>query len=491
MSEARVLVVDDEHFFREAISEVLEGGGVPVVLAATGEEALARAEDPAVGVVVLDLNLPDLHGLEVFRRLRERRPDLRVMILSASTEQEDVLEALRLGAFDYLAKPLHEEELALAVRRARESFAVVAGWTRLRARLARLEEMLEKLAAQAEGDDADAVRAAAVDAAAEVLGAARTSLVLLDEAAGEGRVAACHGCKEEPSALDPVRLGEDVAGRVLARGEPLLVRDLAEDPRFAGRPASARYESRSFVLAPLLAGTRTLGVLCATDRPGEVPFEEEDLALLRILATQLATLEGRAGAAAAPDAEADTDPLAELAREVCDAVTREVEPARMLQAALEPVARGLTAAPVSLYLLDPQAGDLVREGECDGARRSDRRRLAPGRGLTGLVLESGQLVATADPAADPRFDPEVDTPEDGASGPLLCGPLRFRGKTLGVFRAFPAQAPEPRTGELLSAALSAAVRNALLYRSLVQSIEEVAEARRAATRSTAGRGGTG
>ena len=65
-------------------------------------------------------------------------------------------------------------------------------------------------------------------------------------------------------------------------------------------------------------------------------------------------------------------------------------------------------------------------------------------------------------------------------GPLLCGPLRFRGKTLGVFRAFPKSARDasPALGELLSAALSAAVRNVLLYRSLVQTIEEVAAARR-------------
>ena len=91
-------------------------------------------------------------------------------------------------------------------------------------------------------------------------------------------------------------------------------------------------------------------------------------------------------------------------------------------------------------------------------------------------------MASADPAADPRFDAAVDTPADGRPGPLLCGALRFRGKVLGVFRAFPEarEAPSPRTGEVLSAALSAAVRNVLLYRSLIESIDEVARARREA-----------
>ena len=92
------------------------------------------------------------------------------------------------------------------------------------------------------------------------------------------------------------------------------------------------------------------------------------------------------------------------------------------------------------------------------------------------------MIATNDPSKDPRFDPDVDTPEDGGCYPYLCIPLRLRGKTVGVVRAFLEEGAHasPRTGEVLSAALSAAVRNVLLYRSLLQSIDEVAEARRAA-----------
>jgi GAF domain-containing protein len=137
---------------------------------------------------------------------------------------------------------------------------------------------------------------------------------------------------------------------------------------------------------------------------------------------------------------------------------------------------------VALYLTAPFGDALVREAEYDGARASDRVRISAPRGLTGTVLENGRLVATGEPALDPRFDPEVDTAEDGVARPLLCGPLRFRNKILGVFRAFPAREADavPELGEVLSAALSAAVRNALLYRSLVETIEEVAAARRQA-----------
>jgi len=89
-------------------------------------------------------------------------------------------------------------------------------------------------------------------------------------------------------------------------------------------------------------------------------------------------------------------------------------------------------------------------------------------------------VATDAPESDPRFDAAVDTPEHGRPSPLLCVPLRLRGKTLGLVRAFPSggASASARTGEILGAALSAAVRNVLLYRSLLESIDEVAEARR-------------
>jgi GAF domain-containing protein len=246
-----------------------------------------------------------------------------------------------------------------------------------------------------------------------------------------------------------------------------------------------------------MAGSHTLGVLCATDR-SDGPMDADDLALLRVIAQQAAWLLDRpvqplaAEAEAVAELEEEEPPLeaipggdaqgAALVREICDAVTAEVEPARILAAALERIGRGLGAAPVSLFLATAARDALVREAEWDGGAKGDRERLPPSAGLTGSVFENGAIVATDVPGQDARFAAAVDTPEDGVPRPLLCGPIRFRGRTLGVFRAFPERADEasPALAELLAAALSAAVRNVLLYRSLVQTIEEVAVARREA-----------
>jgi DNA-binding response OmpR family regulator len=489
----QILVVDDERFFREGIRDALAAAGFACATAATGAEALERASDPGIGVVVLDIVLPGLDGLEVLRRLRERQPELRVLILSAYTDQERVLEALRLGAFDYLAKPLHDEELVLAVRRALESHALGQGLLRLRTRIGALDRSLSDLAGLAAADVDEegrqsVLRARAAAAVAEVLEAGKTSLLLLSEDGAHLRVVAATGRKQPLEEFDVVPLGTGVAGFALARSEPIVVNDVAADPRFASRIVAGRYDSASFAMAPVTHGERTIGVLCATDRTSGRPFEESDVALLRILALQLGQALQPAPAAAVEVLDPGgphEEELAELVRRICDAATAEIEPGRLLAAALAPIAEAFSAAPVSLYLRDATTGELVLESQCDGARCSDRARLPRSRGLTAAVLETGRLVATGSPAADPRFDPDVDTPEGSAAAPLLCLPIRLRGKVLGVARIFPGEARHcsARAGEVLSAALSAAIRNVLLYRSLLEAIEEVARVRREAQAS--------
>jgi signal transduction protein with GAF and PtsI domain len=317
--------------------------------------------------------------------------------------------------------------------------------------------------------------------------------MLIDDAGAELRVSAATGASDAPGQMDRVAVGAGVAGVVFASGEAVVVEDLDADVRFASRTRRARYRSRSLAAAPVFGAGRALGVLCATDRAGDAPFGEEDLALIQILARQLGPLLSRPvdppdepGSAGAPEAEAEAESQAhsdlELARAICDVLAVEVEPQRLVEAALRPVARALPASPVSLYLIDNASGELRLEGQHDETGRGDRKTLPRQRGLTALVLQTGRVVATDRPQADPRFDPDVDTPENGAAGPLLCVPLHWRSKVLGVVRAFPqgGAAASARTGEVISAALSAAVRNVLLYRSLLESIEDLAEARREA-----------
>ncbi|MCO1577099.1 response regulator transcription factor [Crossiella sp. SN42] len=110
----RVLVVDDDLTVRDVVRRYLEGAGHQVRLAGDGEQALALFEQAAADLVVLDLMLPGIDGLEVCRRLR-RHSAVPVVMLTALGEEEDRVAGLQLGADDYVTKPFSPRELVLRV----------------------------------------------------------------------------------------------------------------------------------------------------------------------------------------------------------------------------------------------------------------------------------------------------------------------------------------------------------------------------------------
>ena len=115
MGGARVLVVDDEPMVREVLARYLEQEGFAVDLAEDGEQALAAYEAATPDLVLLDLMLPRIDGLEVFRRMRERRP-VAVIMLTARGEETDRVVGLELGADDYVTKPFSPREVVARVR---------------------------------------------------------------------------------------------------------------------------------------------------------------------------------------------------------------------------------------------------------------------------------------------------------------------------------------------------------------------------------------
>ena len=477
----RVLVADGELSVRESIRDRLIASGLACELAASAEEALKAAEHPSVGAVLLDVRLPGAAAGSVLETIVKRRPALRVIVLAGPDDQFLVLDALRAGAADYLAKPVHAEELPLAVRRALRAHGMESRWQSLRARLHLLGARLDQITTLAHAENPAHLNRFIVETLAEVLTATKVSLMRSDETGTVLRVVAAVGSELETDDMDPAMVGESVAGIALEEGFALLIDDVESDARCAGRSRRPRYASSSIALAPLVGLEGPMGVVCATDRKGLAPFEDEDLALLRIFAAQV-------GAALAPplllgEAEveegAEAELRAELAREICDAITTEIDPEALLTAALRAVGRALSTRVVSLQLISGAMGALRLEAQWEETH-SDREMLARDRGLTGAVLQTGALVATDHPEADPRFVAEVDTPEGGEVGPLIVVPLRLRAKVVGVARVFlpPDVRASARVGETLSATLSAAVRNVLLYRSLVESIDDVARARR-------------
>jgi DNA-binding NarL/FixJ family response regulator len=122
----RVLVVDDHPMWRDGVKADLEASGYAIVVgeASDGGEAIVRAREAMPELVLMDLNLPVVSGTEATRRIVEESPHLRVLVLSASAAEADVLEAVKAGASGYLLKSSTSAEVVDAVRRVHAGDAV-------------------------------------------------------------------------------------------------------------------------------------------------------------------------------------------------------------------------------------------------------------------------------------------------------------------------------------------------------------------------------
>jgi DNA-binding NtrC family response regulator len=116
MKEFKVLMVDDEEDFVQTLAERMKMRDLTPELALSGEQALERVEDDVPDVMVLDLKMPGIDGMEVLRRVRKAYPQVQVVILTGHGSEKDEAEARRLGAFDYLQKPVEMDKLIKTLR---------------------------------------------------------------------------------------------------------------------------------------------------------------------------------------------------------------------------------------------------------------------------------------------------------------------------------------------------------------------------------------
>src|SRR6187401_1844390 len=118
MPARRVLVLDDEKLVRWSLSERLKADGYEPVEAASVAEAMSATARANIDAAILDYHLPDGDGIAVLKRLRQDDPDLPVIMLTANTDVDIVVEAVKAGASDYVAKPFEVHDVSLRLTRA-------------------------------------------------------------------------------------------------------------------------------------------------------------------------------------------------------------------------------------------------------------------------------------------------------------------------------------------------------------------------------------
>ena len=117
---ARILIVDDEQIIIASCLRILAGDGYQVEGVGDGFEALRRIDANQYDLVILDIMMPKIDGLEVLRRIKEGHPDIDVIMITGLSEIETAVKSMKLGAFDYLPKPFDPDELKRVVQRAIE-----------------------------------------------------------------------------------------------------------------------------------------------------------------------------------------------------------------------------------------------------------------------------------------------------------------------------------------------------------------------------------
>ncbi|TAN49956.1 MAG: sigma-54-dependent Fis family transcriptional regulator [Betaproteobacteria bacterium] len=118
--KGRILVVDDEEIVVRSCLRILGGGDYTVDAARDGAEALQKIGSAPYDVIVLDIMMPQIDGLEVLQRVKEAHPDVEVVMVTGLSQIETAVRSMKLGAFDYLPKPFDPDELKLVVERALE-----------------------------------------------------------------------------------------------------------------------------------------------------------------------------------------------------------------------------------------------------------------------------------------------------------------------------------------------------------------------------------
>jgi diguanylate cyclase (GGDEF)-like protein len=289
----KILIVDDDKILCEHLKAGLEGENYAVVAVNKSSEAIEEVSKHQFNLVLLDLVLPDIQGIDLIRLIARKYPETCFIIFTGYATISSAIEALKAGAYDYIIKPFDIDHLKLVIKRGLEKYGLILKNKELLVRLEKekfkLEVILDsynKIGAILGLDDlADFVTSRVL----HIADAEKSSLMMVDEKTGDLVLKGSKGLDKEKVALR-VKIGELVAGWVAKEGETLLVSDIDTDPRLNLTSRRSRYKTKSFISLPLKIDSQVIGVMNVTDKlAGTKVFTKDDLRYLTLIAHQTVT----------------------------------------------------------------------------------------------------------------------------------------------------------------------------------------------------------
>jgi response regulator RpfG family c-di-GMP phosphodiesterase len=281
-SSARVLVVDDEKVIREILSEFLTMEGYLVRTVEDGERALTELRLRPYDMVISDLKMPKVGGLELLERIAEEGLDVLCVIMTGFGTVETAIEAMKKGAYDYILKPFKVEEVVHVVQRGLERQALQAENIKLREALT-LYEVSEAIATSL---DLQHVLDVILEGALREIKADVGTLHLQDPRTGRYEERVCARSNGAAPAATPVPSpdAEELLG-YFQRGSPVLAHGVKAN-RFFADPSGNQLVS--FASVPLQIATRVIGMLNVFSFTRGKKFDEGSRKMLTILASRAA-----------------------------------------------------------------------------------------------------------------------------------------------------------------------------------------------------------
>ena len=290
MKNPRVLVIDDDPNLRKTLSDILKIKGYETFVATDGGKGLAFLKENSVHLVLIDLGLPDMSGLDVLNRVKADHPSMEAIVLTGQATLDSAIEATNRGAFSYLLKPYEIDPLLLQIRHAIEK-------QQAREKIIRdsieLQKMNMELKVLYDVSQAITRTINLEELLSEVLRSLAESKIFTFEIKGavflaEGekmRLASFISLSEtELEPCSEIRPGECLCGRALETEEIIISRNCHEDSRH--RMCNSAVHPHGHIIVPLRAAGKVLGLLNLYIRP-ETDVNDETVKLLSSVASQM------------------------------------------------------------------------------------------------------------------------------------------------------------------------------------------------------------
>lgn len=316
MEKPHILIIDDDPYLLKTLADILRGNGYETMTAIDGAEGFARLGERPVNLVLIDLGLPDISGIDILNYVKIQYPGTDAIILTGNATLDAAIDATNQGAFCFMLKPYDIDQLLLQIRRALENQEARAERARRSSELEKINADLQVLyglsRAIIEMNDMDRLLEEILRNLTEMetFGLERKGIIFLVDDNHLRIVSSIGIAENELDSCSGLHLGECLCGLAAATGEIIISQNSSTDPRHTRTNQLA--EPHAHVVIPLQTAKNVAGVLCLFLQEGS-EVSAEACNLLRTIGSQVGTAIENAMLYEATKADSLHDPLTGLA----------------------------------------------------------------------------------------------------------------------------------------------------------------------------------